>query len=219
VLGRDAGGEPVWNERFLDFALRLGFGVQLCRPYRAQTKGRVESGIKYLRGNFWPGAHFVDDADLNRQARAWLDEVADARLHGTTHERPADRLVVERASLQPLPGRERLAPFLREDRAVGRDGFVQWERSWYGIPWPWPAPTVQVQADGATVQPWTGEQRLAVHPRASRPRQRFTAPGQWDGLRAGDDRPRKEALAAQVPTVEVERRPLAVYAALAGGDR
>jgi hypothetical protein len=56
VLHRNGSGQPVWNERFLDFALRLGFEVRLCRPYRPQTKGRVESGIKYVKGNFWPSA-------------------------------------------------------------------------------------------------------------------------------------------------------------------
>jgi len=56
VLGRDAGGVPHWNATFLDFALRVGFDARLCRPYRAQTKGRVESGIKYVRYNFWPTA-------------------------------------------------------------------------------------------------------------------------------------------------------------------
>jgi hypothetical protein len=96
---------------------------------------------------------------------------------------------------------------------------VQWERAWYGLPWPWVGRAVQVQADAATVQLWAGAQRLVVHPRASRPGQRFAAPGRWDGLRAGDGGPRKEALAAQVPAVEVERRPLAVDAALAGGER
>ena len=30
-------------------ALRLGFGIKLCQPYRAQTKGKVESGMKYVR--------------------------------------------------------------------------------------------------------------------------------------------------------------------------
>ena len=40
---------PHWNATFLDFALRVGFDARLCRPYRAQTKGRVESGIKYVR--------------------------------------------------------------------------------------------------------------------------------------------------------------------------
>jgi transposase len=86
VLERDASGAPVWNARFLDFTLRLGFGIQLCRPYRAQTKGRVESGIKYVRHNFWPAARFVDLEDLNRQVQAWCASVADVRIHGTTAE-------------------------------------------------------------------------------------------------------------------------------------
>jgi len=37
------------NATFLDFALHVGFDVCLCRPYRAQTKGRVESGIKDVK--------------------------------------------------------------------------------------------------------------------------------------------------------------------------
>ena len=44
TLGRDAEGRTEWNRRMLDFALRLGFELRLCQPYRAQTKGKVESG-------------------------------------------------------------------------------------------------------------------------------------------------------------------------------
>lgn len=88
VLGRDAAGEPVWNRQFLNFTVRLGIGIQLCRPYRAQTKGRVESGIKYVKHNFWPTARFTDLDDLNRQVTTWIDTVADVRVHGTTCERP-----------------------------------------------------------------------------------------------------------------------------------
>src|SRR5690606_37031602 len=78
----------------------------------AQTKGRVESGIKYVKHNFWPGARFTDLDELNRQVLAWIDTVADVRVHGTTFERPVDRLPVERAHLTPLPGPERLrVPF------------------------------------------------------------------------------------------------------------
>jgi transposase len=216
VLGRDAAGEPTWNERFLDFALRVGFELRLCRPYRAQTKGRVESGVKYVRGNFWPTARFADLADLNRQARAWVDGVAAARVHGTTLERPADRLVRERPHLLPLPPAERVAPFRREERRVGRDGFVAWERSWYGVSWSHAGRTVQVQAEAETIAIWAGNERLAVHPRATRPGQRLTTPGQWAGLAATSDRPAREPLAVEVPSIEVERRSLAVYDALIG---
>lgn len=70
VQGRDRDGQPVWNERSLDFSLRLGYDARLCRPYRAQTKGRVESGVKYVRRNFWPTAQFTDLDDLNNQVSA-----------------------------------------------------------------------------------------------------------------------------------------------------
>jgi transposase len=218
VLGRTAEGEPLWNTRFLDFAHRLGFDPRLCQPYRAQTKGRVESGIKYVRGNFWPTARFTDDEDLNQQVQAWLDGVANVRLHGTTHERPVDRLAQEQVYLLPLPSPEQLAPFLREERTVGRDGFVAWERAWYGVHWRWVGQTVQVQADQDLVQLFAGDQRLAIHPRASRRGQRLIQPGQWAGLPRGDGRPRPEPLAVQLPAVEVEQRPLALYDALVGAQ-
>ncbi len=87
VLERDEHGQPVWNSRFLDYALRVGFDIRLCHPYRPQTEGRVESGVEYVKRNFWPGVQFVDLTDLNRLAAVWCDIVADIRVHGTTHER------------------------------------------------------------------------------------------------------------------------------------
>jgi transposase len=218
VLDRDEAGQPVWNPRFLDFALRLGFDPRLCHPYRPQTKGKVESGVGYVKGNFWPSVQFVDDADLNRQAQTWVDTVANVRLHGTTGERPIDRLVQERPKLQALPDAGRLRPFVREERKVGRDGYVRWDGAWYGVVWTWAGKTVQVEPSAATVELWAGEDRLAVHPRATKAGQRFTLPGQWVGLptgAGGATRPRRETLAVQLPTVVVETRPLAVYAALA----
>jgi transposase len=217
VLERNAAGEPLWNTRFLDFAHRLGFDPRLCQPYRAQTKGRVESGVKYVRANFWPTARFTDLAELNQQAQAWTDGIANVRIHGTTHERPIDRLTQEQAYLLPLPSPEQLAPFLREERTVGRDGFVAWERAWYGVHWRWVGQTVQVQADHDLVQLFAGDQRLDLHPRATQRGQRLIQPGQWAGLPRGDGRPRPEPLAVQVPGLEVEQRSLAVYDALAGG--
>ncbi len=219
VLGRDEAGEPVYPAEFLDFALRSGFAIQLCKPYRAQTKGRVESGIKYVRGNFWPSARFTDLADLNNQARVWMDSVANVRVHGTTCERPCDRLIQEKSHLLALPKVERIEPYLREERKVGRDGFVQWERAAYGVPWSWAGKSVQVSAKGEVVEIWAGSERIAVHPRATKQGERFTVPGQWAGLTEGDDRPRKEALAVQLPTIEVQRRSLESYESLLAVNR
>lgn len=57
--GTDKRGEIVWNPVFVDFARYWGFAPRLCRPGRpsgrAQTKGKVESGVKYVWRNFLCG--------------------------------------------------------------------------------------------------------------------------------------------------------------------
>ena len=156
-------------------------------------------------------------ADLNRQGLEWCDVVANARVHGTTHRVPWEMLEEERPHLGKLPDRATLAPYLREDRKVSRDGFVSWEGSLYGVHWKWVGATVQVGERQGTVEIWAGDERIAVHPRAQQPKERFILPGQWSGLPRGDHRPRKEAVAVQIPAGEVERRSLEVYELVAGG--
>ena len=217
TLGRDEDKQPIWNQRMLDFAMRVGFEVRLCQPYRAQTKGKVESGVKYVRRNMWPSMRFTDDADLNRQGLEWCGSVANRRIHGTTHRVPWEMLAEERPSLGQVPGRGVLAPYLREDRKVARDCFVSWEGSRYGVHWKWVGKTVQVGQRQGTVEVWAGDERIAVHPRAQRPGQRFILPGQWSGLPMGDNRLRREAMAVQISAGEVERRSLEVYELAAVG--
>jgi transposase len=104
-------GRHRFHPGFLDFARHCGFRPRLCAPYRAQTKGKVERFIRYLRHSFYvPLASrlaqeglIVDRETANLAARRWLREVANARVHGTTGEIPAERLAVERMQLQPVP--------------------------------------------------------------------------------------------------------------------
>lgn len=109
VLTRDdrlTGGALVTNAEFGRFARHYATKVRVCRPYRAQTKGKVERPIRYLRENFLYGRTFLGDGDLDAQAAHWLEHVANARVHGTTKAVPAVRFAdEERAALQPLPAR------------------------------------------------------------------------------------------------------------------
>ena len=62
VITRDLrleGGALVRNLEFLRFAHHWGFTPRACRPYRAQTKGKVERPVRYLRGNFVYGRTFA----------------------------------------------------------------------------------------------------------------------------------------------------------------
>lgn len=76
------------------------------RPTTTPPKGKVESAVKYVKGNFIAGEELksVDLARLNKREREWVLQVAGVREHGTTHEKPLTRYhSVERSALQPLP--------------------------------------------------------------------------------------------------------------------
>ena len=129
---RTSGGGLVLNAEFLRFAAHWGFAPRSCRPYRAQTKGKVERPIRYVRESFFYGREFVSDADLNEQADRWAEGTANVRLHGTTGERPLDRFEKnERQALRPLA----LEPY----RRLGRQSAAP-EAPRRSL-----APTVQVQ--------------------------------------------------------------------------
>lgn len=95
-------GEAVrFNSGFLDFCEHYGALPVACPPYWPRAKGKVESGVKYLKGSFLVGREFTTLADLNGQLDSWLASVANVRVHGTTKERPVDRFAREVASLRP----------------------------------------------------------------------------------------------------------------------
>jgi hypothetical protein len=71
------------------------------RAYRAQTKGKVESGVKYVKRNFVPGRQFIDIVDFTEQLGEWNVEVVDTRVRGTTHAVPLVRFERERPHLLP----------------------------------------------------------------------------------------------------------------------
>src|SRR5439155_23687905 len=88
---------------FVDFAGYYGFRPRLCRAQRPQTKGKTENGIGYVRKNFWPRVRDYRSAhDLLGLRRRLLDETCNVRIHGTTGERPLDRLPTGHVNASPL---------------------------------------------------------------------------------------------------------------------
>lgn len=141
----EATGVVVWNPSFKDRMDFYGLELRLCRYYRAQTKGKVESGVKYVKRNALVGRCFEDVEALNAWLERWAVEVADGRVHGTTGERPAERFArAEAAALRPVdrrppPVRERL-----EHRIVPRDGYVALDANRYPVPLAWVGHQVEV---------------------------------------------------------------------------
>jgi transposase len=147
VVKRARDGAIQWNQRYLDFAEYYGFRPRACQPYRAQTKGKVESGVAYVRKNFWVGLDYVDLDDLNRQAVGWLDTIANVRIHGTTGEVPFERLPEE--GLAPIHDKPDYDTSHTVYHRCTRDCFVSYEGNFYSLPASYAGQTMMVKATAA----------------------------------------------------------------------
>jgi transposase len=220
-LGTDERGEIVWHPVFLDFARYWGFTPRLCRPYRAQTKGKVESGVKYIRRNFLCGLQGREPgslADLNGQLRAWVWEVANRRVHGTTHQEVAANWDADQFALQPIAGRPPYSYVDDELRKVARDAYVSWQSNRYSVPWAYAGRQVWVRdRDGSVEVHWGGE-RIACHPQASGRHHVLTRAEHHRGIPLTPGGRGGKILVHLVETAPVvEARPLAAYEAVAAG--
>ena len=157
-------GHFRWNATFKAFADFWSVDPRVCRPYRARTKGKVESGVKYWRRNFLPGRCFRDDADLNAQVAEWMAEVADVRVHGTTHQRPIDRFAEERAVLLPTSGHPSFRADASQPRIVPTDYLVALDTNRYSVPFTLLGQTVDVRRRQGQVEISYRGRVVACHP-------------------------------------------------------
>jgi len=220
VVWRDAEEVVHWNPRFLDFADVAGFSPQACKPFRPQTKGKVENGVKYVRGNFWPGLHFRDLEDLNNQALAWLNTTANPRVHGTTGEVPFSRLRAE--GLQPADKALTYDTSVLTSRRSSKHCVISYEGNLYSILAAYARQTLQVKITEAEELVICSEigQELARH-RVLRGRgERSVQADHYQGLATPAPRVEKASARQEIASVDpspfwdapvVEVRALAVY--------
>ena len=96
--------EPTVQRSYEAFAQEYKFIISACPPREPKKKGRVESGVKYLKGSFLPLRQFKSIQDANQQLRNWLLNTAGTRVHGSTFEQPLKMFSeIECYQLKPLP--------------------------------------------------------------------------------------------------------------------
>jgi len=100
VLRRLTGTAPVFNPRYVDYARHHSFEIAPCNVAAGNEKGRVESGVGYVKKNFLNGTEFTDFSAVNPAAQAWLNDISNVRIHGETHRRPVDLFAEERGLLR-----------------------------------------------------------------------------------------------------------------------
>ncbi len=123
-----------FNPHYLSFSSHYHFIIKPCTPRQPNQKGKVESGVKYVKENFLPGRLFKTLQDFQNQLTHWMNHIANVRTHGTTKRIPKDMfLAEEQSTLQPLPQHPFvLIPTFR--RKVKLNCHVQYEEAYCSVP-------------------------------------------------------------------------------------
>jgi transposase len=208
VLGKESDGSPRWHRLFADFATAIGLVPKVCKVRRPETKGKVERGVAYVKKNFIPGRRFLDLQDLNQQALHWCERI-NRRIHGTTGERPFDRLREE--NLASIPPAERWEKYLYEPRQVSRDAFVSYGGVRYGVPWRHSGREVTVREVNGWVEIWAEGSCIARHQKVYRSRAMVFCENQYAGLATAQGYAYPRPQARQISPEQVEVRSLDVY--------
>jgi len=171
-----------FNENFLDFLRVFKIVPKACNVRKPQEKGKIENSIRYLRQNFWPLRSFRDLPDVNAQVLAWLNDIANVRIHQTTLQQPKDRFANANVSLRPLP---ELLPDTREivKVLVHKDFSVRFDGNFYSVP-PWCIGKYLIlKADQNTVTIYHQEKSIAVHNRSFKRKERIEIPAHLEQVR------------------------------------
>lgn len=140
--------DSQWNTTFEDFTRHYGFIHRLCRPYRPQTKGKIESTIGYVKRDFFYGGSFNSLQDINSQAQKWLDRV-NANVHGTTYEIPLERLKKE--YLQPFDAMSVYRIVRKEQRKISRDCYISYQGNKYSVPYEFAKRSATIHIENSTM--------------------------------------------------------------------
>jgi len=224
AIAQGAGPWGVINERYATYARTLRFHVDATRPRAPQEKGKVERRILAHKTGFDPRRRrWRDLAELQSETDAAVERSAKRRTCPATGLSVWESFVGEQASLHPLP--ERLPdPFdLVAQRRVAIDSTVQFEGRTYSVPFRFADQVVEVRGCASTVQIWTEGQIVASHARHTRSRI-LLDPAHYEGpstqrIQAPTPLGRMGRRLAEISAMVPERRPIDLYAALAGVAR
>jgi transposase len=180
---------------YLAFATHMGFRPDFCEAADPESKGVVEALVGYAKRDLVIGCGpFTDVATANVAAIAWCAEV-NGRLHSETSVVPAERLVIERTLLRPLPSlRPAIGPV--NVRTVDRLRTVRFGSARYSVPGSVIGKRVEVVIDGPEL--------VVRHAAVEIARHRLVGPGEMSLLDEHYGRPAQKPARAVRPRTSAE---------------
>lgn len=161
--------ELTLNQRFHQYATTAGYRIHACEGYDPESKGKVESGVKYVKQDALYGEALESETALRQHLQHWLETVANARTHGTTGRQPREHFERdERAQLRPyqIPSSLLDTTPTQHRRRADKTGLISWKANKYSVPLLWQRAQVGVaEQDGQLhIHDLETGERIASHP-------------------------------------------------------
>lgn len=169
--------DPLVQRAYQECAEHYGFRIAPHRPRTPKHKGKVESGVHYVKRNFLAGKTEPRLDDANQQVLVWIQEIAGQRIHGTIKEQPLPRFTTtEQACLQPLPQTSYdLAEW--KEATLHRDCHVTFDNAYYSAPFRYAKQKLRIRGGCRQVRIYTTDyQLIAIHDRTHKAGERQTHP-------------------------------------------
>jgi hypothetical protein len=155
--------EPVFQQQYSEFLSHYHSAPITARVRRGQDKGKVESGIKYVKNNYLKGLGHRDYYKAIIELKAWNINICNNRVHGTTRKVP---LVVfqnkEKKELIELP-QTRYEIFIIENRKVKPNAHFSFQLNYYSVPHTYANKEVIVKSNENILRVYDGFQQIALH--------------------------------------------------------
>lgn len=157
--------EPTVQRSYAELALGYSFMIDPCPVEDPQKKGRVESGVKYVKNNFVPLREFHSVAHANELLHTWIMGEAGNRIHGSTRERPLTLFTeTEQALLRTLPA---MAPECAtwSKATLHPNCHVQFEYCYYSAPFGLVGQILWLEITPHILRIYRDHELVATHPR------------------------------------------------------
>ncbi len=152
-----------FTERFYHFLVYWKIKGIATKVRHPQSKGKVESGVKYLKGNAVVGVDKPTLEAWNVWLETWCRTESDDRKLNTLFEgpyTPRARWYVEKAALRPFD-QPRIASVFFERRKVTREGLIRVDNRYYRVNDELIGLEVEIQHDESEIIVRRGAKELA----------------------------------------------------------
>ena len=154
--------ESIIQNQYAEFLSHYQSMPITARVRRPQDKGKVESGVKFVKNNFLKSLVHRNLNQAKNELILWVEK-ANQRIHGTTKKIPVEQFQhIEKQNLISLPD-HRFELYYINRRKVNNYAHIVFENNYYSVPADYASKDVIIKYNQSTLKVFDNQTQIAIH--------------------------------------------------------